>query len=161
IFSLLLAVIAWQDSYMLSAGSPTPTRMAVSELGAQGPGDNIHVTVTEFGFGRQYAILKEKGRWTRVYIPLLPPDGSKGIRVVVTTQRVLDQAQLARFVQQTTLTGIIGNDVPLVRSPGVMHLENSYPGVDFSQVLILEVDWTFPSPARLWTRVGAIIELFL
>jgi hypothetical protein len=159
--SVAAGLVAWQVRALLDAGTPTPVPVPVADLAGWKSGDNLHVTVTEFGFGESYVVEKEKGYWKRLWIPLLPPEGRSGIKVVATTARIRDQEQLDRFIQRKALTGIIANDVPFLASEQPKKLRESYPGVDFSRVLILEVDRKFTTAEHFQAVVGSLVGLLL
>jgi hypothetical protein len=148
------AVLAWQQQSLFDAGSPTPTPIRAVDLGAWAAGDNVHVTVTEFGFGESYVTRRKQNakHWEGVWVPLLPPEGRRGIRVVAYSSRVTDEEKLAEFVKQNNLTGILSAD----RSGmPVKMLEENYPDVDFSRTMVLAVDRKFPRPAQIQALLAA------
>jgi hypothetical protein len=155
VIGLLAGGMAWHDHQRQDVGSATPARIRVQDLGLEGPPDNRHVTVTEFGFGESYVIRKHGSRWDRVWIPLLPPEGRSGIKVVAEIEQVTSEEELNQVVRRRALTGII--------TTGHLHpdeqrkFQESYPGVDFSKVMYLEVGRPLPSEARLWLRVSAAL----
>jgi hypothetical protein len=101
--------VTWFERSLYESGTPTPAPTSVADLAAWAPGDNVHVLATEFGFAENYVFTKNQNQasWQSVWIPLLPPEGRKGIRVVAHTGRVKNEADLAQFVQRTTLRGVM------------------------------------------------------
>lgn len=56
--------IGWQEWTIYSSGSPDPQLITVADLADHGPGDNIHVKVTDFFLGRRFALAERRGNGT-------------------------------------------------------------------------------------------------
>jgi hypothetical protein len=147
-------LIAWQQHSLFESGSPTPTPIRAEDLKSWAEGDNVHVTVTEFGFGEKYITTQRQNEqnYQGLWVPLLPPEGRRGIRVVAYSSRIKTKEQLAEFVRRNSLTGILSTrhgDMPM------QQLEEGYPGVDFSRVMVLSVDQNFPRPIKIQSLAAA------
>jgi hypothetical protein len=157
IFGILDGVFVWQDWTITSGASATPQDIRLADLAVKGPGGNKHVHVTEAHFGQNYAVETKNGKPNRAWVPLVGPDGL--IKVVVKTFNA-DDASLNRLTQQTTVTGIITNDIHPIGSAEINVLKKSYPNADFENVLILEEGRAFPSQSRMYALLAGAIVLF-
>ena len=157
IFGTLDAVFVWQDWTIQSSASATPQDITLADLAARGPGANKHVRVTDARFGKSYAVETKNGKPNRAWIPLVAPDGS--IKVIVKTFNA-DDAALDRLARQTTVTGIITNDIHSIGSSELRVLQQAYPGADFANALVLEEGREFPSAARLYALLAGALLLY-
>lgn len=157
IFGTLDVVFVWQDWTIRSAASATPQDISLANLAANGPGANKHVRVTDARFGKSYAVETKNGKPNRAWIPLVAPDGT--IKIVVKTFNA-DDAALDRLARQTTVTGIITNDIHSIGSSEMGVLKQAYPGTDFANALVLEEGREFPSAARLYALLGGALLLY-
>src|SRR5579871_4042788 len=98
----------WQDWRIYTSGDPEPQEIRAADLAANGPGDNVHVKVTDFTLGAGYTITQRWGKWTCVWIPLFP-DGEKqeDVRVIVKTKDVVDEDEFRAFCRKKEVTGIV------------------------------------------------------
>jgi hypothetical protein len=151
VFGVMLAAHAWQQWKLLSLGDPTPREVRLADLERDGPGDNIHVRVTDFVLAPNYVVEKKRGTWNRVWIPLLPADqpGRREVKVIARVFDVADESQLQMFYHQTELTGLIVNAVWGLGSQEAERLKASYPGTDFSAVLLFDVGRAFPTREKV------------
>jgi hypothetical protein len=69
---LIVGRIGWQERTIYSSGSPEPQLITAADLADHGPGDNVHVKVTDFVLGRRYALAERRGKWNRIAMPLVP-----------------------------------------------------------------------------------------
>ena len=106
IFGGILGLIAGADSRTYSIGSVPPQRLTLAELIAKGPGDNRHVTVTDFRIGG-FAFEGKNGVWRQVWVPLFPRnDPGHEIRVLLASNQIAGEAALRVLVQTGQVTGI-------------------------------------------------------
>jgi hypothetical protein len=68
----IVGQIGWQEWTLYSTGSADAQLITAADLAAHGPGDSIHVKVTDFVLGPAFALAGRKDKWSRVWIPLLP-----------------------------------------------------------------------------------------
>jgi hypothetical protein len=163
-----LSWIGWQEWTIYSSGSPTPQQISAAELAADGPGDNIHVKVTDFTLGIKYVVPAKKDKWHRLWVPMFPvgPAGRRGeIKIVVETSHVADHREFDRFYErhrQQPLTGIITSDFRSLGPKLIEELKKNYPGADFSSVLVIQEGRGFPSLQEvLWLLGGGVVLISL
>jgi hypothetical protein len=160
----IVGLLGWQQRTLLQQGSATPQQIRLADLTARGPGDNIHVTVTDFVFGEQYVVEKKGSRWNRVWIPMFPAEqqGGGDIKVLMKTFHIADEGQLAGFYGKQTLTGVITNSIHSLGSGETEELKKAYPGADLSSVWIVEEGREFPTEAgvtRMLVIGGGLLAL--
>lgn len=133
---------------LLLNGTSQPQAITLSELGEQEDIANVHVTVSDFVVGKSLVVESKGDRWTRVWVPLLEPDGSWSDRpVVAIVTGVRSEAELPPKIGRPALTGVITDGAFI--SLDQRHREKfaeRYPRIDFSNAITLHVDRRFPSP---------------
>ena len=83
-----------------------PQEITAADLIKNGPGDNRHVTITDFEPGG-YVVESKNGTWTEVWIALFPSGGPEDkIELVISTKSVGNDGMLRQFAAQPKLTGI-------------------------------------------------------
>jgi len=162
--SLGLFILASTEQSLLSAGSPEAAKIGLSELTAQGSGNNKHVELNGFYFGQGFVYATELVQFNDVYIPVFatgePEDGSH-LRVLVwirndrnSNEQLIDNRKaLVDFVSKfnrapRAVSGVLKSPDREVRELAA----KAYPGVNHESLQLL---WarTFPSPrttAYLW-----------
>lgn len=177
------AVMAWlgyQEFKLGAVASATPQTISCAELEASGPGDNAHVVMTEFLLLEQafvYESRENSPRWQKVWIPALPLGGEfhqqlltlvdsegnlppgdlplpKTIRVIVKSSKVNNEAQLETVAGADTLQGLVINEIESLGSKERKLLTESYPGVDFDAVWILEHQRKPAGKGKTWGLLG-------
>ena len=108
-FGMILGYMGLQEQQQRILGSVPPHEMTLQSLIQNGPGANRHITVTNFRPGG-YAVETESGKWKDVWIALFPTgpqaNGGKEIKVVLSSNGVVNEAALKRLVQSGRVTGI-------------------------------------------------------
>jgi hypothetical protein len=161
------AFLAWsgyQEWKLGSNASETPHVIACAELEASGPGDNVHVVLSDFLLSEQafvYEARENSTRWDKVWIPAVPLGGEyhqqllrfvddegmfvtddlplpKSFRIIVKSPRIHTEQELAAVADADTLQGLIVNEVESLGSEERRLLAESYPGIDLDNVYILE-----------------------
>src|SRR5689334_23024683 len=97
-----LAFVGWQGYLVRSQSQAAPQQIRAADLGNKGPGDNIHVILTDFEFDKKYVVEEKRGRWSLVWLPVFPKGKAhqaKELRVVVRTGSVRDDAEAKRFLE--------------------------------------------------------------
>lgn len=74
---LLTFIIAADEQSVLSGGSPVPAKTSLSGLVAHGSGENKHVELTEFYFGKSYIYVTKLAQFNEVYVPIFPAERPK------------------------------------------------------------------------------------
>jgi hypothetical protein len=140
--------LGWQQRLLLEQGSATPQQIRLADLAAKGPGNNIHVMVTDYVFGPLPVIEKKRGQWNRVWIPLYPAgqkENPADIKVIVRSFNLHNDAELAQFYQQKAFTGVITNSIYSMGSGEVSELKKGYPGANFNDVWMIDEGRDFPT----------------
>jgi hypothetical protein len=141
-----LAVYGGFESSLLVYGTAQPQAIALSDLGRTGKIANVHVTVSEFTTGEGLVVESKDDRWTRVWVPLLKPDGSWTERPVVAyVTGVQNEAELAAKIEHPALTGVITNGVQSLGSKQREQFAPQYPNVDLSNAIAFHVGRRFPT----------------
>ena len=134
-------------SSLLLRGSIDPERVTIADVGNVNGTSNVHLSVTNFRFGKHIVTLKEDQTWQRIWIPLLLPDGSWPDRkVVVHSKHVDNPAQLGAILQRNAVTGVASNFFQSLGSNQQEQFASIYPNVDLRGAIALELDVTMPSP---------------
>jgi hypothetical protein len=163
--------IASALSDVAAVGRPTPQPLTLAELIARGPGDNAHVELTDFQFGKP--IIEQRGQqWRWVWLPL-EPAGKKapgGRPVFLQLGDSPDQARLDQVFTQKTLTALVGSSLPPTSlwtgrpsetfrrkhpalDPDKALLLVSNPTVDLAGITFLSEDMIFEKSSAVTTQV--------
>jgi hypothetical protein len=148
------------DVTLLLRGTRTPEVTTAAALGAADGTSNVHLTVTNFRFGDGIVIEKDDtGNWTRVWVPVLTPDGQWTPRPIVAhTRQVANQEELDRFLRQEEITGVVSNGMQSLGSNQQQQFATHYPSADLSGALALEIGRRFPSPFVAYpVAIGGLI----
>jgi Zn-finger nucleic acid-binding protein len=143
----ILFFIGWQKKTLAGLGLATPQDIRVADLAAKGPGNNIHVRVTDLEFGLNYVFEEKNKRWTTVWIPLFPTGADlKGQpKVLLKTYKASGPPEVDQMAMRKQVQGVITNSIHSLGSKELAELRKSYPGADFNNVYILEDGETIPS----------------
>lgn len=153
VFGVLLAglfgLLGYQEYLVHSTSQAEPQRITAAELGAKGPGDNIHVVVTDFEVGQNYVVEEKNGRWNMVWAPLFAPgkDGDVSeLRVLLRAAGPDNEDELAELLSQGEVQGLITNNLVLWNQTPGQEFTDVYPGADYRKMwLVADVsrsaDW--------------------
>jgi hypothetical protein len=154
----IVGFLGYQEWIILSRGSPQPQRIRLADLTAKGPGDNVHVEVTDFSWGENCVTEEKHGKWNRVWIPIFPGGAANQgqVRALVKTFSVADEGQLRQMLRRPTVTGVIDNVIPghSLGSAEIAELKKGYPNVDVGTLLVIAEGKTFPSPEKVYLLLG-------
>jgi hypothetical protein len=154
----IVGFLGYQEWIVFSRGSPTPQRIRLADLTARGPGDNVHVEVTDFVWGQNCVTETKQGKWNRVWIPIFPSGAAEQgqVRALVKTFHVADEGQLHQMVGRQTVTGVIDNVIPGhgLGSAEIAELKKGYPNADLAGLLVIEEGRTFPGPEKVYLLLG-------
>jgi hypothetical protein len=148
-----LGYISYQRQRVLDMGKPEPHVVRVADLGKNGPGDNIHVKITDFEFGENYAYKEKAGRWTALCLAAFPKGkrgDAKSLRVVVRTTRVHDEKELRDFAKRAEIQGVVVNSIYEWENDKA-YMQQAYPGVDTTRVWVVQENYTFPNQSEIKT----------
>jgi hypothetical protein len=152
-----LAYLTYQRQQVLERGKPEPRAFRVAELGKNGPGDNIHVKISDFEFGDKYALTTRNGSWAAIALPAFPTGklgDSKSLRVLVRTTRVRDERALQEFGKRKEIEGVVINSI-YEWEHDKEYMRQAYPGVDTSRIWVVEESYTFPNAGEIKTMYTA------
>jgi hypothetical protein len=152
-----LAYVAYQRQRVLDMGKPEPHVFRVADLGKNGPGDNIHVKITDFEFGENYAYKSKGGSWTALCLAAFPTgkrNDPKALKVVVRTTRVHDEKELRDFAQRAEIQGVVVNSIYEWENDKAF-MRQAYPGVDTSCIWVVQENYTFPNQSEIKTMYTA------
>lgn len=179
VFGVILFMVGWQENTLFSQGSPTPQVITLTDLETKGPGNNIHVTVTDvdFGLGLVYITEKNSSSWKEVWIPLVPPGHNQRItnnnqilhpqdtrpaKIVAKLGNLKNQNELDDYCRKTKqVTGLITSSIRSLGNKEKEILKKDYPNTDFNEILVLEVGRSFPSSGYVYGMMGGGAALFL
>src|SRR5437870_5374693 len=88
-------------------------------------------------------------------MPLYGSDNQ--IRLLVKSYKIKSAAEVSQLHQQQKVTGIITNEIHSLGTAERNKLEESYKGIDFASLPILEQEKSFPGPNRLMLMIGGAV----
>jgi hypothetical protein len=102
----ILSIAAWVTKDEFEVSQKTPHEISVAELIKNGPGDNRHVTLTDFEPGG-WVVETENNHWKEVYVAMFPAGGPDDkIEVVLASPSINSDPMLRQFLAQKKITGI-------------------------------------------------------
>lgn len=157
--------MAVQDMRLNSKADVEPQIISCAELELNGPGDNLHVNLTDFLICESAYVYEEKtpgGTWSKVWVPAVPLGGAyhlkllsmvdeqghftgqqvptpTDVKVIVKAENLSNERELSRMAARDNVQGMIVNLISSLGSEEKRLLEESYPSVDFDDCFILEV----------------------
>lgn len=156
--AVILGILGWQQWSLFSQGKETPQRIKLADLAAKGPGDNIHLEITDFWLAeRGYCELTEGGSWSRIWFAMEPLEAQDGapVRVLFRSDSIKDQAGITAIQQQQPLRGILVNAIHSIDSDVGKGLKATYPSLNLDTALIFAHDWSYPKAATVYTYLGS------
>lgn len=158
IFGGVLCFIGYQEVQLGKVAKPEPQSLSCEELGKYGPGDNAHVVLTDLIVSDSYVYEGDSDqKFDKIWVPLVSTnseyfhalqaiaetgEGSvpplTEIQVVLKSSHVRNQADFDRLYEQTELKGLVINKIETLSGEELSILKNSYPGVDFNKVYLVE-----------------------
>src|SRR5262245_2188906 len=159
IIGIGLTVYGGSDLLLFLGGTTEPQVVTLDELGQPGPIANLHVSVTEFSLGPARLVEGNDERWTRVWVPLLRPDGTWPARPVVAhVTKVQDEQEVGEALAGKALPGVMTNRVQFLGRAQQERFAPMYPGVDLSDAIAFQVRRSFPSlPVALAIFVPGVL----
>ena len=111
--ALMVFIIAADEQSMISSGVSTPDGIRLQDLVTRGSGNNKHIALSDFYFGRQYIYATKLVQFEEVYGPIFPegqPENGANLRILVWIRN--DRNSNQRLIQNAiwinlsrTLTG--------------------------------------------------------
>lgn len=172
----VLAFMGYKEFKLSGVAKAEPSAITCADLAANGPGENAHVTVSDFLLSDSMVYEEKKGRWTRVWVPALPIGGEyqkkilalidengklpaqvpppTNIKIILKFTDCRNEADLDRYADAETIQGIVVNEIDSLGSEERKILEESYPGVNFATCHLLEVGRRAPSAGATYGMLG-------
>ena len=143
VFCGIAALVVGYDLYKQGTGTQAePQQITCRQLQEEGFGDNAHVVVTHFLFSNEYIYEESSsgGRWTKVWIPIVPEDApdANTFRVVLRSTRHHDMAELNELYEQLEVQGIVSLTHKLGGEERKL-LKEGHPHVNLDNVLVLDL----------------------
>jgi hypothetical protein len=143
---IVWGVLEWR----LGAGaSATPERISLQQLIARGPSGNPNIILTDFELCDNFVFEEKNGRWTGVYVPVVPagqgprgpgpvtaPPG--GVKAVLFTLNVHSESDVQSVLNRRELPALVTNRIRSLGSEEKRLLEQSYGGIDVNTCLIIQ-----------------------
>ncbi|NLE37013.1 MAG: hypothetical protein GX621_03215 [Pirellulaceae bacterium] len=149
IVGALLLFVGRREWKLASLSKEVPQKMTLAQLASDGPGDNIHVELSEFRLLPDLSVVKytdegkdfEESTWTYLWIPAVPADRSgqpatNQIKVLVGTKTISGPDKVDEFCGQATLTGLVCNETDSLNREERKLLNEGMQGVDAASCYI-------------------------
>jgi hypothetical protein len=174
ICGVALVVVGVREMKLSSAARAEPSDLTCAQLAKDGPGDNVHVRLSDFIMYDNAAVIvtsKRSKRWKHAWVPAVPTDGPwfnsmkakmqtgdfdpatvqppRDSIVLVKTSKVHDEMELMRFLESDSLTGMVINGVDSIDSKERREIETELPGVNLSSAYILDCGRTPASGGKI------------
>jgi hypothetical protein len=133
--------------YSLSArSSREPEEISLRDLIRRGPEGNPNIVLKDFTIFDDYVGKKKlTGRWTKVWVPIVPTDADEdssgrpaAIRAFLFCEEGGSDNEIRQRFGRPKVRGMVNPDAPKPGIIGSVLLERSYPGTDSSKCLIIE-----------------------
>ena len=154
---LALFIIAADEQSVISSGAPAAEKIRLQELMTRGSGNNKHVELADFYFGKQYIYTAKLVQFRDVYVPVFPngqAENPSNLQVLIWIRNdrnsdeplIESQQDLDRFVAEfnrhpRSLTGILRKPTDKVRTLTA----DAYPGMNRQSLQVL---WARHFPAQ-------------
>jgi hypothetical protein len=146
---LALFIVAAEEQAVISSGLPAADRIRLHDLITQGSGNNKHVELVDFYFGKQYIYAAKLVQFRDVYVPVFPngeTENASNLQILLWIRNdrnsneplVESQQDLDRFVAEfnrrpRSVTGILRKPIDKVRTLTA----DAYPGTNRQSLQIL------------------------
>ncbi|MCA9244277.1 MAG: hypothetical protein KDA32_10000 [Phycisphaerales bacterium] len=165
--------MAVQDARLNSTCKDEPQSITCAELSENGPGDNAHVVMNEFLLC-DFSFVYQEGRdgsWTKVWVPAVPLGGEyhrklldsldengrmngpiphpTDLKVLVKSKSARGEADVSALAELDSIQGLVINEIEGLKGEERRMLVQSYPGIDFDECWLLEVDREPASMAKV------------
>jgi hypothetical protein len=102
----ILSIMGWVTKDEFEVSQLPPHEISIAELIKNGPGENRHVTLTDFEPGG-WVVQTENNSWKEVTIAMFPAGGpDDNIEVVLSSRSINSDPMLRQFLAQKKITGI-------------------------------------------------------
>ena len=176
----ILALAGVRPVRLASIAQPVPQPITCADLAAHGPGDNAHVAMSGFFLAYLTYVKVQSAdaqQWSAVFVPAVPLDSEyhrrvleqidahkntvvgeppvpSGFGVIVRSAIVRTEDDIRALAGQNAIEGVVVNAFDPA-PPGIVEaLRQTFPGVDFDKVWVLDHGRTPPSPSRGYVMLG-------
>jgi hypothetical protein len=161
LLGLFVLFVASQLNVVADAGQPVPSSTKLADLMATGPGDNGHIHLSEFRFGKPI-VEKDGERWRCVWLPLQPTGKvpAKARPAVLRLGDSPEQQQLDELLTRKTVTALVGSaerksawDLPPDET-----FRKAHPEVDPERVTLLFLNPNIEFAGVIWLTEDMIFD---
>jgi hypothetical protein len=165
VIGLGIGALVWggKEWMLASSASATAKDITCADLAANGPGDNVHVRVTDFFSMRNYVWEKTEQQqdWETVWLPIVPRSAIKGIdslhtlpagakvlaedlvdsgniHVLIKTHNVKNEGQVEPAMHRDSVEGLVINKIESLTEKERDLLHQAYPAFSENNCYILE-----------------------
>jgi hypothetical protein len=106
---LVFAGAGLQEQDKLIVTLQPPHEMSITDLIKNGPGENRHITLTDYLPGGYVMETKDKAtadNWSNVWVALFPAGQAREIKVVMYSKSINNLSQLKNYLLQGKITGV-------------------------------------------------------
>ena len=187
VFGGVMMYWGYQELSLASKTDPTPQAITCQELSDSGPGDNANVVMSDFLLCTMAYVYEGVGSsdttYKTVWVPAVPLGGTyhqkilamldaegnlvgepplpRDLSVLVKSSKVSNDSALERLAGADTLSGLVINEIASLGSEEKKILVESYPGVDFNNVWILEHGRAPAGAGKMYGLMGGGLALTL
>ncbi len=153
----VLAVMALNEAKQSSAGQDEPQEITCAELVDEGYGNNAHVRMTEFHLCEHEYVYEEKIQWTKAWVPAVPlgssihrtlagqTDGGSAaptlrgeqIKLIVLLPEARSERDVEEAAKREAIQGLMIRPLQMFDREQERLLEESYPGLNFEDCMLL------------------------
>lgn len=161
----ILGFMGYQEMSLASKTDKTPQTISCRALSSNGPGDNANVVMTDFllcSMAYVYETISQNDdTYKTVWVPAVPLGGAyhqkilsmidqdgnfmgdqvpipRDLHVLIKTSHARNDRAVVNLGERDTIAGLVINDIESVKGEERKLLQESYPGVNFDNVWILE-----------------------
>jgi hypothetical protein len=116
----------------------TPHEMTLAKLIDKGPGENLHVTLSEFNVGEPTKHVYQKYETT--WIPITTPNQLGPVRALVRADKIYSESDMNQLRRQGQVEGVVVNLIESVKGRQRQLLEEAYPGINVEDCIIIDVE---------------------
>jgi hypothetical protein len=140
--------LGFQELRLSSTANDTPEEITLKKLIERGVEGNPHVVLSDFILGSNIVYSSRSGRWTKVWVPVIPFEGIKvdaagavradNVQALLCSTHVANAQELETRLNQPKLKALVINKIASIGSKERELLKPTYPNIDFDKCLIIE-----------------------
>lgn len=131
-----------QELRLAMKSNSVPVDIAMADLLANGPGENVHFTVSDVipTTGEYIANENQKTkRFSQVWIPCTSSEG-KSTNFILYSNKAPTEADVDRLMETSVHSGMIINDIQGLKADAKKLLRQGLPGINVDTAYIFQVD---------------------